>query len=47
MRFKWFLGGVFALFIGILIFIYVSAREANPVMLDEKGRVIGLHEQSR
>ncbi len=44
MSFKWFLAFVFSLFVGILVFIYVQATEANPVMLDEKGRVI---EQSR
>jgi hypothetical protein len=38
--FKWFLAGVFTLFVGILVFIYVQATEADPVMLDERGRVI-------
>ena len=34
-----FLGGVFVLFIGILIACYVIAKRANPVMLDEHGAV--------
>ncbi len=36
-----FLGGVFALFVGILIVCYCIARRANPVMLDEHGAVRG------
>ena len=33
---------VMALFIGILIFVWVAAKRANPVMLDENGRPIAL-----
>ena len=36
-----FLGGVFVLFVGILIVCYYIARAANPVMLDEHGNVRG------
>jgi hypothetical protein len=32
------LGFVFALFIGILIFVYVVTKRANPIMLDEHGK---------
>ncbi len=38
-----FLGGIFVLFVGILIVCYYIAREANPVMLDETGHVRGAH----
>jgi hypothetical protein len=31
------LGMVMALFIGILIYTYIEAKKANPVMLDETG----------
>ena len=33
----YFLGFVFILFIGILIFCYVVTRRANPVLLDPNG----------
>ncbi len=36
-----FLGGVFVLFVSILIVCYYIARVANPVMLDEHGHVRG------
>jgi len=36
----YFLVTVMALFIGILIFVWVAAKKANPVMLDEHGRPI-------
>ena len=36
-----FLGGIFVLFVGILVVCYVIARQANPVMLDEHGAVRG------
>lgn len=36
--FPWFLGGVMLLFIGIMIYVYQGANEANPIMLDEHGR---------
>lgn len=35
---KYFLGFVFLLFMGVLGFVYWGAKQANPVMLDEKGR---------
>jgi hypothetical protein len=35
------LGGIFVLFVGILIAAYVIARGANPVMLDEHGHIRG------
>jgi hypothetical protein len=35
------LGGIFVLFIGILIAAYVIARGANPVMLDGHGHIRG------
>ena len=34
----YFLGFVFALFIGILIFAYVVTKRTNPVFLDEHGK---------
>lgn len=30
--------GIFVLFIAIMIGVYVIARQANPVLLDEKGQ---------
>lgn len=33
-----FLAAVILLFIGILVYVYVEAKKANPVILDEKGR---------
>jgi hypothetical protein len=38
-HFPKFLALVMALFIGILCYVYVETRKANPVMLDEKGQV--------
>lgn len=38
-----FLGAVIVLFIGILIACYVIARRANPIMLDEQGRIRDTH----
>jgi len=35
------LGGIFVLFIGILIAAYVISRGANPVMLDGHGHIRG------
>ncbi|HZT32206.1 MAG TPA: hypothetical protein VFA33_20125 [Bryobacteraceae bacterium] len=32
------LAAVMALFIGILIYAWIEAKKANPVMLDEQGR---------
>jgi hypothetical protein len=34
-----FLSLVMLLFIGILVYVYSEAKQANPVMLDEKGNV--------
>jgi hypothetical protein len=34
-----FLVFVSMVFIGILVFVYVEAKKANPQMLDEHGRV--------
>jgi hypothetical protein len=34
-----FLGFTVLLFIGILVYAYVEAKQANPIMLDEKGAV--------
>ena len=36
----YFLVTVMALFIGILIFVWVASKKANPIMLDEHGRPI-------
>ena len=36
----YFLGMVMVLFIGILIYVYVQAKKATPVMLDERGRPV-------
>jgi hypothetical protein len=33
----YFLGMVMMLFIGILIYVWIATKKANPVMLDEKG----------
>ncbi len=35
-----FLALVSAIFIGILIYVYVETKRANPQMLDEHGRVM-------
>jgi hypothetical protein len=32
------LGVVFVVFCGILIFVYVATKRANPVMLDQQGK---------
>ena len=34
----YFLGLVFALFVGILIFVYVVTKRTNPILLDEHGK---------
>lgn len=44
--FPYFLGGVMLLFIGIMLYVYQGAKQANPVILDEKGRVRGAAESS-
>jgi len=36
----YFLGAIFVLFIGILIFCYVVTKRTNPVFLDEHGKVV-------
>jgi len=36
----YFLGFVFVLFIGILIFCYVITRRTNPVFLDQHGKPV-------
>ena len=36
----YFLGVVFVLFIGILVFCYVVTRRTNPVFLDEHGKPV-------
>jgi len=36
----YFLGFVFALFIGILIFTYVVTKRTNPIMLDQNGKPV-------
>lgn len=35
------LGGIVVLFLGILAFSWYFAEKANPVILDEQGRVRG------
>jgi hypothetical protein len=37
------LGGVMALFIGILACVWYGSAKANPVILDEHGHVRGSH----
>jgi hypothetical protein len=32
------LGVVFVVFCGILVFVYVATKRANPVMLDQQGK---------
>ncbi|HUJ22710.1 MAG TPA: hypothetical protein VLX58_14355 [Bryobacteraceae bacterium] len=34
----YFLMMVMALFIGILVYVWVEAKRANPIMLDETGK---------
>jgi len=36
----YFLGVVFVLFIGILIFCYVVTKRTNPVFLDQHGKPV-------
>ena len=42
-RYLIFFGTVCILFIGILIFAYRLTKRANPVMLDEHGKVLATH----
>jgi hypothetical protein len=37
--FLWFLSAVMVVFIGILVYAWMQAARANPVILDEKGQV--------
>ncbi len=37
---------VFVVFCGILIFVFVATKRANPVMLDQQGRPIGQSSES-
>jgi hypothetical protein len=41
MTMKIVLGLITALFLGILVGVYLVARSENPVMLDEHGRPVG------
>ncbi|MBI4912060.1 MAG: hypothetical protein HY823_04925 [Acidobacteria bacterium] len=43
MVFQLFFLAVGLLFVGILVFVYLGARKANPELLDEKGRRIQAH----
>ncbi|MGA2001899.1 MAG: hypothetical protein ABSG70_00875 [Terriglobales bacterium] len=36
----YFLGVVFVLFIGILIFCYIVTKRTNPIFLDEHGKPV-------
>lgn len=47
MRMKIVLGVVSAFFLAFLVVLYLVARQANPVMLDEKGQPIGASESAR
>jgi len=37
--FPHFLGFVFCLFVALMVYVYLGARAANPVILDERGHV--------
>ena len=41
-----FLAFASAVFIGILIFVYIVTKQTNPVMLDDKGRPTAMLVQS-
>lgn len=41
MRMKILLGVVSAFFLGFLVVLYLVARQANPIMLDEHGKPLG------
>jgi len=43
----YFLGVVFVLFIGILVFCYVVTKRTNPVFLDEHGKPVSATDHSR
>lgn len=36
--FPYWLASIFVLFIGIMVYVYIEAKRANPVVLDEHGR---------
>lgn len=36
--FPYWLASIFVLFIGIMIYVYIEAKKANPIVLDEHGR---------
>jgi hypothetical protein len=40
------LGVVFVVFCGILIFVYVATKRANPVMLDQQGKPLDQSSES-
>jgi hypothetical protein len=40
------LGVVFVVFCGILVFVYVATKRANPVMLDQQGKPLGQSSES-
>lgn len=40
------LGVVFVVFCGILVFVYVATKRANPVMLDQDGKPLDQSSQS-
>lgn len=40
------LGVVFVVFCGILIFVFVASKRANPVMLDSQGKPLDQGSQS-
>jgi hypothetical protein len=42
----YFLGVVFVLFIGILVFCYVVTRRTNPVFLDQHGKPVSATDHS-
>jgi hypothetical protein len=40
------LGLVFVFFCGILVFVYVATKRANPIMLDQNGKPLNSQSQS-
>lgn len=44
---RYLLGAICVLFIGILIVVYLVAKQANPVFLDEKGKPIQTQGQTQ
>jgi hypothetical protein len=41
--FPMFFGAIMLLFCGILVMSYVESKKANPIMLDEQGRIRESH----